>query len=202
MNSPDHTMFRELLDQEIDGSLTAGERSALDVHLAGCAECRAERESLQALYGVLQRSRLEVRPGFRDQVMEALPAAGWESRHPRTWTFPVAALVALLGAGVGLLGAGSSRLGSAYGVMTALSGMVRAALVAGVGFTTASWRWCSLFVEQQLASPVSVAMFCLFVVCLNLVLFSLIRRRRTARAMAMAGDGINAATLAKLRGPR
>lgn len=182
MNRLDHTQFRDLLDLEVDGGLTAGQQASLDAHLAGCPECRAERAELLALLGLLQRARLEVQPGFRERVMAALPAAGWESRHPRTWTFPAAVCAALLGVGVCLLGAGSTRLGSFYGVMSALGGLLRAALVAGIGFTAASWRWFGMFVEQLLGSPMSLVMFCVFVLCLNLALVTLIRRRRRAHA--------------------
>jgi uncharacterized membrane protein len=182
MNSPDHILFRDLLSLKLDGCLSAEQQARLDEHLAGCPECRAERGELLAMAGLLERSRLTVRPGFRDRVMESLPAAGWESRHPRTWTFPAAVLAALLAAGAGLLGAGSARLGSAYGVFSALAGMVRAAVVAGIGFTTASWRWVAMFVERLLASPMSLVVFGVFVICLNLVLVSLVRRRRGAHA--------------------
>jgi hypothetical protein len=178
----DHATVRDLLNLELDGCISAQQQARLDEHLAGCPQCRAERDELAGLDGLLRRSALSVQPEFRQRVMASLPAAGWESRHPRTWAFPAAVLAALLAAGVGLLGAGSARSGSAYGVLTALGGLVRAALVAGIGVTAASWRWFQLFVEQLLASSASVAMFGVFVVCLNLVLFSLIRRRRGARA--------------------
>jgi len=189
MNSQDHTTFRELLNLELDGCATLEQRARLDAHLAGCAECRAEREQLLALSGLLQRTALPVQPDFRQRVMASLPAAGWESRHPRTWAFPVAVCAALLGVGAALLAAGSAHLGSAYGVLSALGGLLRAALVAGIGVTAASWRWTEMFVEQLLGSPVSLAMFGVFVVCLNLVLFSLIRRRRVAGAAATPGAG-------------
>jgi anti-sigma factor RsiW len=191
MNSPDHTLYSDLLNLEVDGCLTADQQARLDAHVTGCAECRAERAALLALSGLLERSRLPVRSGFRGQVMSALPAAGWESRHPRTWTFPAAVLAILTAGGVGLLGAGSARLGrlgSFYGVLVALAGMLRAALVAGIGFTTASWRWFGMFVEQLLASSMSLAMFGVFVVCLNLLLFSLVRRRRAARKALVAAE--------------
>jgi hypothetical protein len=188
---PDHTIFRELLNLELDGCLTAEQRARLDRHLADCPECRAERDQLVALADLLQRSALPVQPDFSRRVMAAMPPAGWESRHPRTWTFPVAAFGVLLAAGAGLLGAGSARVGSAYGVLSALGGLLQAALVAGVGVTAASWRWFEMFVEQLLASTTSLIVFGVFVVCLNLVLFSLIRRggaagRRGARAVAGA----------------
>ncbi|HYL05382.1 MAG TPA: zf-HC2 domain-containing protein [Thermoanaerobaculia bacterium] len=185
---PEHTAFRELLNLELDGRLTAEQRVRLDRHLDGCPECRAEREQLLALADLLQRSALVVQPDFSRRVMAAMPPAGWESRHPRTWSFPIAAFGALLAAGAALLGAGSARLGSAYGVLSALGGLAQAALVAGVGVTAASWRWFQMFVEQLLASPASLVVFGVFVVCLNLVLFSLIRRggRRGARAVSAA----------------
>ena len=176
---PDHPLFRELLNLELDGCLTDGQQARLATHLASCPECAAERHQLRAVAGLLQPSALVVQPDFKQRVMASLPAAGWESRHPRTWRFPAAAFAALLIAGASLLGAGSARhggVGSVYGVLAALGGLLRAAVVAGVGVTTASWRWSEMFVEQLLASPMSLTMFGVFVVCLNLVLFSLIRR--------------------------
>lgn len=178
---PDHTLFRELLNLELDGCLTEGQQARLATHLASCPECRGERDQLRAMAGLLQRSALVVKPDFQQRVMASLPAAGWESRHPRTWGLPAAACAALLVAGASLLGAGSARhggAGSVYGVLSALGGLLQAALVAGVGVTAASWRWTEMFVEQLLASPMSLTMFGVFVVCLNLVLFSLIRRGR------------------------
>jgi hypothetical protein len=194
MNGADHSFFRELMHLELDGCATAEQQAHLARHLAGCPECRAERDQLAGLAGLLQRSTLAVQPDFRARVMGSLPPAGWESQHPRTWSFPVAVLVALLGIGASLLGAGSARLGSAYGVLSALGGLARAAVVAGVGVTAASWRWVEMFVEQLVASPVSLTMFAVFVVCLNLVLFSLIRRRR--------GSAATAASASTAAGPR
>jgi hypothetical protein len=187
MNTPDHTLYSDLLNLEVDGILTAEQQAHLDEHLAACAECRAERAQFLGLADLLQRSQLTVQPAYRERVMAALPAAGWESRHPRTWALPAAAFAALLGAGAGLLGAGSARLGSAYGIFAALAGMLRAALVAGIGFTTASWRWCGMFVQQLLVSPMSLVMFGVFVLSVNLLLVSLVRRRRAAHAGAIAG---------------
>lgn len=197
---PDHTLYRELLNLELDGCLNVEQRARLAAHLAACPECLAERDQLRAVTGLLERSALAVQPDFKQRVMASLPAAGWESRHPRTWSFPVAALVVLLAAGAGLLGAGSARPGgasSAYGVLAALGGLLRAALVAGVGVTAASWRWSEMFVEQLLASPMSLTMFGVFVVCLNLVLVSLIRRgtgrHGSSAAAAAPGAGPGAA---------
>ena len=199
---PDHTHYRELLNLELDGCLNVEQRARLAAHLAACPECLAERGQLRAVSTLLERSALAVQPDFKQRVMASLPAAGWESRHPRTWSFPVAALVVLLAAGASLLGAGSARsggggAGSAYGLLAALGGLLRAALVAGVGVTAASWRWSEMFVEQLLASPMSLTMFGVFVVCLNLVLVSLIRRgtgrHGSSAAAAAPGAGLGAA---------
>src|SRR5579863_8417956 len=118
MNSPDHTLYGDLLNLELDDSLTPEQQARLDEHLAGCAECSAERAELAALSGLLRRSQPPLQEDFRARVMAALPAAGWESRHPRTWRFPAAVLLLLVGAGIALLCAGSARvgqLGSFYG---------------------------------------------------------------------------------------
>jgi hypothetical protein len=189
MNMPDHTLYSDLLNLEVDGILTAEQQGRLDEHLAGCAECRTERAELLGLADLLQRSQLSVEPAFRERVMTALPAAGWEARHPRTWALPAAVFVALLGAGAGMLGAGSARLGSAYGIFAALGGLLRAVLVAGIGFTTASWRWCGMFVQQLLVSPMSLVVFGVFVLSLNLLLVSLVRRRHAAHAGAIGASG-------------
>jgi putative zinc finger protein len=189
MNTPDHTLYSDLLNLEIDDVLTAEQQARLDEHLVICADCRAERTQLMSLADLLLHSQVPVQPAFRERVMDALPAAGWESRHPRTWALPAAACVALLGAGIALLGAGSERFGSTYGVFAAVAGMIRAALVAGIGFTTASWRWCGMFVQQQLGSPMSLVVFGVFVLSLNLLLLSLVRRRRAVPVSSSADDG-------------
>lgn len=182
MNTSDHTLYSDLLNLEVDGALTGEQQARLEEHLAVCAECRAERSRLRGLADLLGSSRLPVEPAFRERVMEALPAAGWEARHPRTWVWPAAICAGLLAAGVALLDLGS--LGSAYGLFAALAGMLRATLVAGIGFTSASWRWCGMFVRQLLDSPLSMAMFGILILSLNLLLVSLVRRRRTAPAAA------------------
>src|SRR5258708_18589920 len=133
MARPGERHFRDVQGPGVDGGLAAEQQASLDRHLSGCPECRAEGDELLALAGLLRRSRLAVQPGFRERVMAALPAAGWEARHPRTWSFPAAVCAALLGVGLFLLGAGSPRLGPAYGVVSALGGLLRAALMAGIG---------------------------------------------------------------------
>ncbi|HVT57953.1 MAG TPA: zf-HC2 domain-containing protein [Thermoanaerobaculia bacterium] len=177
MDRPDHMPFRDWLDLEADGCLAAEQRAALDQHLAVCADCRNERAELQQMLALLRSASITVGPEFRERVMASLPAAGWEARHPRTWTFPVAVCALLMAVGAGLLAA-SSRLGSAYSVAAAVSGMLRAVVMAGAGLITSSWRWIGMFASDKLSSPMSLTAFAVFVLCLNLLLVSLIRRRR------------------------
>ena len=113
MDRPDHTILQEWLNLEADGCLPAERQAQLDEHVAVCASCRQERAGLAALGALFARSALKARPGFTARVMESLPAAGWEGRHPRTWALPAAVSFLLGGLAVYLLGHGSAGLGTA-----------------------------------------------------------------------------------------
>jgi anti-sigma factor RsiW len=43
---------QQLASRDLDGRLGADERSTLQAHLAGCAECRHFRARLQAMFGI------------------------------------------------------------------------------------------------------------------------------------------------------
>lgn len=179
MRRPDHSTYREWLNLDVDGALPPVQRADLDEHLVACQECRAERDGLLAFERLLARDRVPVRAGFRHQVLSGLPAAGWESRSPRTWSFPAAVVVLLAGIAAALMAA--SRQGSSSSVFSALAavaGMFRATFQAGAGLLAASWKGIGLVVSSTLSSPVSIGMFALLVVCLNLLLVSMLRRRR------------------------
>jgi anti-sigma factor RsiW len=192
MNKPDCIDFREWLYLDADGELAPERQGRLLRHLEDCAECAAEQRDLARLARALAGARLAVRPDFRRQVMDALPAAGWEGRAPRAWLLP-AAVFALLALASGLLldrvapeaGGGSSLLGAA----AAVAGLFHATALAGAGLLAASWKAGGLFVSELIASPLMLAAFTVAVVCLNLLLFSLLRRRRTALAGAANGNG-------------
>ena len=73
------------LSAYLDGQLTAAEREAVRLHLAGCARCRAEMEALdRTAYAVADLPRLQAPAGLRDKVLAKLdgvtPVA---ARHPR-----------------------------------------------------------------------------------------------------------------------
>jgi anti-sigma factor RsiW len=195
MNRPDHNTYREWLYLDADGELPRDQQARLETHLAACVECRREREELAALAALLERSSIPVRPDFRTSVVAALPATGWESRHPRNWRFPAAVLVLLggLAAAFGLSGS-PGQTPSALEALFAVGGMFRAATLAGAGLLNASWKGLTMVFGEMLDSPLNVGVFGVFVLCLNLLLISLIRRRKPAPSEAVVrpsddGDG-------------
>ena len=184
MSRPDHDTYREWLTLDADGMLDGTERALLDDHLGSCADCRREREKDLALDALLQRSALPVRAGFRESAMSALPTAGWEARSPRAWRFTAAVIVLLGALAAALMAAGSAPASSGLGALAAVGGMLQAAVVAGAGLLGASWKGIGMVVDKVIASPVSLGAFGILVLCLNLFLVSLIRRKRPAGAAA------------------
>jgi len=187
MKKPDHDTFREWLENEADAELPPERQALLDGHVTECAECQAERRDLAHLAHVLERGRLAVRPDFRQQVLEALPAAGWEARHPRTWRFPGAVAMLLILLAAAFFGAGSpgtARLpGSPIaGALLAVAGFFRATLVAGLGLVHASWKGWGMVFGELFTSWSTLGAFAILVICMNLLLISLVRRRRPAHA--------------------
>ena len=182
MDKPDHNAYREWLNLEADGMLPREEQRRLEEHLAACAECRRERDDLLALDSLLRRSAIPVRSDFRTAVMASHPFAGWEARAPRTWRFPAAVLVLLGSLAAALLVAGSTAAPTGFSALLAVGGMFRAAALAGAGLLAASWKGIGLVVDEVISSPMSLGVLGFLVLCLNLLLISLIRRRRPAGA--------------------
>src|SRR6185295_4418629 len=153
-----------------------------------------ERAALARVGGLLAESRIAVRPDFRTAVMAALPPAGWESRHPRTWSFPLAAcfllatfaasaVVFFLGGGSAAgAGAGSSLRGAAV----AIGNLLQAAVLAGAGLLTDTWKGFGLAIGETFSSPLRMILFGAVVVGLNLLLISLVRRRKEAPGILRA----------------
>ncbi|HSK79986.1 MAG TPA: anti-sigma factor [Thermoanaerobaculia bacterium] len=183
---PDHTTYREWLNLDVDGMLPDEDRVRLEEHLASCSECRHEKDELVALDGLLRSSTLAVRPDFRESVMASLPAVGWEGRAPRSWGFPAAMFILLGGIAAAFFTTGPAT-SPGLGALSAVFGMFEAALLAGAGLLTATWKGWGMIFDELLSSPVSLGVFGLFVLCLNLLLISLIRRKRPAAAVIMAG---------------
>ena len=176
MDSQDHIPFGERRERPM---------AAADGELEPAAA--AELDTADALDALLSRSLLPVRPDFRDRVMAALPVVGWEARHPRAWSFPAAVIFLLAGVATALLGSGARPLdpsaSSGWGALVAVAGLFRAAVLAGSGLAAASWRGMGMVFDAAL-SPTTFWAFALFVLCLNLLLISLLRRRELPAARA------------------
>jgi anti-sigma factor ChrR (cupin superfamily) len=183
MKMPDHETLQEWLSLDQDGALKPAERTLLADHVAVCDACRRHRDQLVALDRLLAAERLPVRPKFRQMVMASLPPAGWEARAPRTWRLPAAAVV-LFGSMAAALAVSGSGAGNAPGFapLLAVAEMLQAATLAGAGLLNASWKGLGMVVGDVIASPASMAMFAFLVICLNLLVISLVRRRRPAAA--------------------
>lgn len=187
--TPDHTTYREWLYLEQDGELNAVERSGLRQHLATCAKCRDERQELQSLSEMLEASKVSVGDDLESKVMADLPAAGWETRSPRTWWVAVV-VVALLSLGSAwLIGGASEAVMSAAPVAAAAAvwELIASSALAGAGLLNASWKGLGIAFQDVLGQSVwNVLAFGALIVGLDLLLFRLLFRRRTATAESEA----------------
>jgi hypothetical protein len=94
MNCQEAQTLLDGLEASIDGPADAGQAAALDAHLAGCPDCRADRDSLQALVARTRALPRERTPG-RDLWPEI--AQQLERRSPaRRWVVALPAAAALL----------------------------------------------------------------------------------------------------------
>ena len=72
----DHNNCRENLSAYLDGELPQGERLALETHLAGCADCRAELAGLKKVSGLMKAHAMEpVPPALKGAVLKEKPRA-------------------------------------------------------------------------------------------------------------------------------
>lgn len=188
MKRPDHNTYREWLHLDADGRLAASQRAELEQHLAACAGCRDEREDLLALEALLQKNRIPVRTDFKDNVLSSLPTTGWENRHPKTWGFPAAVFLLLAGIAAALFGSSHlSTAGPGASALLAVADMLGSTMQAGAGLLAATWKGLGMAFEEVIASPVSLGALAVLVVSLNLLLVSLLRRRRSAPDAAVRG---------------
>lgn len=113
MNTSEHDRRRDELAAYLLGALEPGEAAELERHLAGCEECRTEREWLRPAVQLLPESVEQVEPpaGLRANLMEQVRSEGknarnaepirvdarWDSFGRRSWGLrPLAGLAALL----------------------------------------------------------------------------------------------------------
>ncbi len=202
-----HEQLREwiTLEREPGDLLSLDERRRLAEHVAGCRECREEREAYARLDALLAEDAVPVRDGFRDDVMASLSAAGWEGRAPRAWRLPVAVMAALaIAAGwiVASPAAGGGTVGALGGALAALGDMAATGLLAASGLLWASWRGFGLAVDAYLAPGAAIALFVL-VVSLDVLLLSiLVRHGKAAPEEAGTEGGGRKAELTWRRGKR
>jgi len=109
-----HEIILERLDDWATGDLPAPERAEVDLHLAGCSDCRAEAEALKTLLAEVDDLPAEILPG-RDlwagiaarlepggeTVTEVAPLARRRTWAPR-WAMQAAAAVALMVSGAAI----------------------------------------------------------------------------------------------------
>ncbi|TDD47334.1 anti-sigma factor [Kribbella antibiotica] len=107
MNIEDHRRLRESLGAFALDQLSPGERTAVQAHLDGCADCRAELAEILPLAAPLKLvdpARLDQDPGAPPAWLEGsiLGAIKAEPRRTGRWWLAAAAAVLLIGgAGIG-----------------------------------------------------------------------------------------------------
>ena len=185
-----HQEYHELLQMQADGELSRLEAQRLERHLAGCAGCREGRRELERLEELLAAAAVPVRPGFRDEVIAALPTAAWESRHPASWAAG-AALVLLLGGGAfALTGAAGAAASPVAEMFFAVLALFRSSLLAGFGLLDASWRGLGLALGRVFdGSWLNLVVFGVFVLGVDaLFVRLLLKTRRRVREAAADRD--------------
>ncbi len=174
----DHKTYREWLQLELDGRLAPERVHHLELHVARCDACRAERESLGRLRSALAAARIEVQPGFRETLLAALPAAGWEARRPGAWAALGGLAAALALAAGGVVAFASPGAPPIAGTLLAIVDLLRASVVTGAGLLAASWRGVGLAVGEVLhGSPAAALALGASVLAVNLALVRLLRSR-------------------------
>lgn len=182
MRQPEHSTYLEWLSLELDDELDSRKVRRLREHLTSCGECREERSALRALENELAESRIQVDDQFRKKVMAALPTAGWESSHPRSWIAALAIVVLLGAAAAAVMGSTAARLEPAAPFLAAVAAvfdLFRSSVLTGAGLLTASWTGLGIALESLLQQSVwNLVAFGVLVLGLNIALLSLMRRRR------------------------
>jgi anti-sigma factor RsiW len=180
----------EWLDLDVDGALPASSREPFERALEAQPELAAERHRLERLHELLVADRIAVAPDFGERVMASLPVAPWQrSVGASTWLLP-AALVTLTGIAAALL-LGSSWLAGhpVLGLFVVLFDFLQATTLAGAGLLFASWRGIGFGLGEVFAgSPAALGVFGVAVLLLDLLVLSLLRRRRPAEVEVSGGE--------------
>ena len=95
---------RELFSAALDDALGADERERLDVHLAGCADCRREQERFERTVRLLRGAEpIRAPAGFVDRVLAAVRPEPWWRRLARRLVTPWPVKLPLEAAAVALV---------------------------------------------------------------------------------------------------
>jgi len=91
--------MRELALLDVDDALAAAERAELDLHLAGCADCRAARDDARRVARGLRQIPMPPVPlGFSERTLQRIERAATVAARPRAWFVRLSAAAALLAA--------------------------------------------------------------------------------------------------------
>ncbi|MCP3957582.1 MAG: hypothetical protein GY719_06985 [bacterium] len=184
--STDNATWKQWVDLDLEGELEAADKARLDDLLDSDDEARDERRALGSLHRMIDEDQIPVRAGFTARVMEALPRAWWERAETPAglpkFALPLAMmLIAALGAAM-LIG-GSEEAGRFTGIGVALFDFMQMTFLAGTGMLFATWRGVGFGLQEMIGtSGTGLAVFALMVLCLNLLFFSMLRRRPRAAA--------------------
>lgn len=96
---------RDTLSAYLDEALAPEERSLVDAHLAGCAECRRELEALRGTVALLRRVEPARAPaGFVDRVVAAARPRPWYRRAVDAVLLPLSVKLPIEAAAVVMVG--------------------------------------------------------------------------------------------------
>ena len=188
-HDPGEETIRLWIDLAADDALSPAQAERLTAALERHPAMRSEVRELERLHADLG-TRVDVREGFRESVMRSLPAASWEPVGRQGWGLAVAlaAILAVVSATLMTL-VGTSPGGPGLGVLAAIGGLIKASVLTGAGLLGASWRGVGLALQQALdASPLTLVLFGVAVLTLNLLFLRLLRRRSSTSRVAVASS--------------
>ncbi len=129
---PPACVHAELIDAYVDGEVSAAERRQAERHLASCAFCRDEADSLSALHGLLAAER------HGPEARAVLSPRRVSSR--RRAAVSLAALVALPAGVTAAVATFAPGVRSAASAFVTVSDFAITVSLLGAGLLEASWR--------------------------------------------------------------
>ena len=90
--TPSCKKFRLMVDEYIEGELTAAEMREFEAHIAECEECRKELEELRALKAAIRSAEEEMPEGLHSRIMASIEAEPKKAPRRKTAFFRGAAI--------------------------------------------------------------------------------------------------------------